>query len=59
MLEHNLTRDARGPLVICTFTAADGRKYIGAARVFSDGEEKARQRAEAQARGKAERGAAE
>lgn len=50
--------DARGRLVICTVTDAQGFKHIGAARVMSKGEQDARDRAQRQAEEKA-RGAAE
>lgn len=46
--------DARGKLIICTIDGHEGR-----ARVFSAGEQDARDRAEAQAREKAKRGPAE
>ena len=47
------TADARGRLIICRIGDHEGR-----ARVFSAGEQDARDRAERQAREKAERGAA-
>lgn len=46
--------DARGKLIICTI---DG--HTGTARVFSKGEQDAKDRAEAQAREKVARGSAE
>lgn len=48
-------RSGRGAMVICTLTAEDGRKYIGAARVMTTGLDRARERAEIQAREKAAR----
>lgn len=49
-----ITDTPRGKLVTCVI---DGK--TGAARVFSAGVEEAKQRAEAQARGKVARGSAE
>lgn len=46
--------DARGKLIICTIG-----EHIGTARVFSKGEQDAKDRAEAQAREKAKSGPAE
>jgi len=46
--------DERGKLIVCRIGA-----HEGTARVFSKGEQDARDRAEAQARQKAARGAAE